>query len=337
MAKLDAAVGVVASLVHQARRRPENTRLDARLYCDVPAARAFPKPPVPTVRIIPRRPFGAVARELLVFESSFEPLEPRFRARYRRDYRPLHTVYARRLRPPGVARRPRLVYLHGYMQPETVIEEVGLLAHMAARLGVEVIHLQVPYHGRRRGSLSRLSGALYWTSDIVRSVEALRQTLEDARALIAWLRAEDPRPIGVAGVSMGGVHALALACLEPQLAFAAPCVAHMDIAAMTEDAPVLATMRRRLREDGWAPGALRRGVEASAWSRLELAIPSSRVQLFAAARDAFFRPELVESMWRRLGEPEIHWYPTSHIGFIPRLPLAFRQMRRFIDARVGSS
>ncbi len=335
MAKLDAAVGALATLVHHARRRPENTRREASVYHDVPLERAFPQPAAPRVMIKRRRSFGRIARELLIFESSFEPLEPRFRDRYhaRRDYRALHTVYARRLRPPGAQQRPRLVYLHGYMQPETVFEELGLLAVMAKQLRVEVIHVQVPHHGRRRLPGSRLSGELYWTSDLVRSAEALRQTIIDARAVIAWLRAESSaRPIGVAGVSMGGVHALALACLEPQLAFAFPCIAHMDIAAMTADAPVLGAMRRRMREDGWTQESFARGVARTAWSQLELAIPRERMMLFAAERDGFFRPELVRAMWRRFGAPAIRWYPTSHIGFIPRLPAAFVHMRRFIDA-----
>ena len=291
--------------------------------------------PTSPVKITRRRAFGRIARELLVFESGFEPIEPRFRDRYyaHRDYRPLHTVYARRLRPPGSEGRPRLVYLHGYMQPETVVEELGLLAVMAKQLHVEVIHVQVPHHGRRRLPSSRLSGDLYWTSDMVRSAEALRQTLLDARAVIAWLRAEDSaRPIGVAGISMGGVHSLALACLEPQLDFAFPCIAHMDIAAMTADAPVLGAMRQRMREDGWTQESFARGVGRTAWSQLELAMPSERVMLFAAERDGFFRPALVRQMWRRFGEPAIRWYPTSHMGFIPRLPGAFLQMRRFIDA-----
>ena len=56
-----------------------------------------------------------------------------------------------------------------------------------------------------------------------------------------------------------------------------------------------------------------------------------RIAIFAASEDRFFDARVVEAMWQRWGEPTIHWYPTSHMGFIPRLPAAARQMRRRID------
>ncbi|MCB9752332.1 MAG: alpha/beta hydrolase family protein [Myxococcales bacterium] len=331
MPALDTAMGLLASAVQRSAPRPLNTREAAARYRDASRDDMFPEPVMPDVTVSRRRRIRGVERELLTFDSRHAPLCPAFASRYRRDYPALHTVYARRLRPPGAEARPRVLYLHAYMLPSTVVDELTFLAGMARRLGVELIHMQVPYHGRRNHGISRVSGASYWTSDIVRSAEALRQTVHDARALLRWLRAEDPRPVGVAGISMGGVHTLALASLEPQLAFAMPCVAHMDVAALTDQAPVLSTMRARMREDGWAPGEFARYVEASAWGRLRVALPPARIELFAADRDQFFRREHVEAMWRALGEPRIHWYASSHMGFARHVPRVFAKMREFID------
>jgi hypothetical protein len=44
---------------------------------------------------------------------------------------------------------------------------------------------------------------------------------------------------------------LGLACLEERFAFAVPLVAHMDLAALVSDAPVLAKMRHHLKSFGW--------------------------------------------------------------------------------------
>ncbi len=325
-------MGLFASAVRRGSRRPLNTRAGAARYRDASFGQLFPRPAVPEVIARRRRRVGGVERELLSFRSQHAPLCPEFQSRYRQDYAALHTVDARRLRPPGSEGRARLLYLHAYMMPSTVIDELTFLAFMARRLRVEVIHMQVPYHGRRNRGLSRVSGSLFWTSDIVRSAEAMRQTIFDARALLAWLRAEDPRPIGVAGISMGGVHALALASLEPELAFVMPCVAHMDVGALTEHAPVLTTMRRRMREDGWAPGEFTRYLASSPWGALRVALPPERIKLFAAERDQFFRPAQVEAMWRRLGEPEINWYRSSHMGFARQVPRVFTRMGAYIDA-----
>ncbi|HME73858.1 MAG TPA: hypothetical protein VKM54_28940, partial [Myxococcota bacterium] len=89
------------------------------------------------------------------------------------------------------------------LQPETLVEELALLATMAAALDMEVVHLQPPYHGRRKPKSSRLDGDLFWTGDVVRSIESLRQTVFDARTLLAWMRAESARPVGIAGLSLG--------------------------------------------------------------------------------------------------------------------------------------
>ena len=69
-----------------------------------------------------------------MFRSLHVPLEPKFNQRYLRDYRETARVYARRIRPAAARRRPRLLYLHGYLQPETFVEELALLTTMALQL-----------------------------------------------------------------------------------------------------------------------------------------------------------------------------------------------------------
>jgi acetyl esterase/lipase len=202
---------------------------------------------------------------------------------------------------------------------------------MALRLDVEIVQLQPPYHGRRTPRGSRFGGELYWTADMVRSLEALRQNVLDARTLLAWLLREDPRPVGLSGLSLGGALALLLTCLDRRFAFSIPLIAHMDLAALMADAPVLARTRAELRAFGWTDEDFRRFVSDIGWYRLRPKLPRQRIHLFAAADDRFFDPAVVEAMWRRWGRPPIHWYPCSHMGFIARLPEALRVMRAVVD------
>ena len=242
---------------------------------------------------------------------------------------------ARRIVPSSGRDRPRLLYIHGYMQPETPIEELGLLTTMALMLDMEVIQLQPPYHGQRKPRRSRFDGELYWTADVVRSVEALRQTLLDARTLLAWMQAEAPTPVGVAGLSLGGALTAALTCLEPRFAFSAPFIAHMDLGELMADAPVLATMRSDLMRFGWTPRDFGAFFERLGWDQLRPVIPGERIHLFASDDDHFFRPEIVTRMWERWGRPAIQWYPGSHMGFMASLPDAVRRLRGFVDERVA--
>jgi hypothetical protein len=57
--------------------------------------------------------------------------------------------------------------------------------------------------------------------------------------------------------------------------------------------------------------------------------------MIAASEDRFFDPRRVRRLWRRWGKPEIHWYPTSHMGFLAHLPEALGVMREFIDRPAG--
>ena len=330
----DVVVGGLSEILHRFANPVTDTLADVGTYSGRPLAQLFPAPTkVPDVKVMARWRVPGLISEDLVFRSLHVPLERKFRRRYREQYRETHLVYARRIRPASAGQRPRLLYLHGYMQPETMIEELALLSGMALRLNVEVIQMQPPYHGRRAPRGSRFSGELYWTADLVRSVEALRQTLLDARTLLQWLLAENARPVGVSGLSLGGALTASLACLEDRFAFAIPLIAHMDLAALVADAPVLAGMRRELRSFGWSGREFRRFVASLGWNELSSTLPPEQVLLIAATEDRFFAPRVVERMRTRWGKPDIRWYPTSHMGFLPQLPGALREMRTFIDRR----
>jgi len=336
MAHLDDTVGALARVTQWIRPRPRNSLADLVAYEGVPLERLFPAPETPLLMERRRRwQVPGLVSEDLSFRSQHDPLEPRFRRHHHARQRRIHTVTARRIRPDSARDRPRLLYIHGYMQPETPIEELGLLTTMAWMLDMEVIQLQPPYHGQRKPRRSRFDGELYWTADLVRSIEALRQTIVDARTLLAWLQAESSTPVGVAGLSLGGALAAALTCLEPGFAFAAPFIAHMDLGELVADAPVLGAMRQDLARFGWTPRDFGGFVERMGWNRLRPVLPRERVHLFAAEDDHFFRPEIVADMWERWGRPTIQWYPGSHMGFLANLPDAVRRLRAFVDERVA--
>jgi hypothetical protein len=129
------------SLAHVAQRVPALlpklsrtavTLKEVDTYAGRPLRGLFPAPHrVPEVQVQERWRLRGLVSEDLAFPSLHVPLEARFQRRYREQYAATHTVYARRIRPAQAGRRPRLLYLHGYMQPETYVEEVALLSSMA--------------------------------------------------------------------------------------------------------------------------------------------------------------------------------------------------------------
>ena len=332
----DLVTGALSEILQLGAPAVANTLDDLDAYAERSLEDLFPAPKlVPKLSVRVRWRLPGLVSEDLVFRSLHVPIEPKFHRRYLEHYREVHRVYARRIRPAAARSRPRLLYLHGYMQPETYIEEFALLVGMARQLNVEVIQMQFPYHGRRTPRGARFSGELYWTADLVRSFEALRQTLLDARTLLSCLLEEDARPVGISGLSLGGALALSLSCLEERFAFSVPLIAHMDLGALLADAPVLGKMRRDLRSFGWGNKEFGEFVASVGWHDLLPKLPADRILLIAAANDRFFDPRVVKRMWKRWGEPPIRWYPTSHMGFIAHLPEALQVMRAFIDQHVA--
>lgn len=332
----DVVAGALSEILQQLASPVRNTLGDLDVYTGRSMDELFPAPArIPQVSVTKRWRLPGLVSEDLVFPSLHVPLEPKFRRRFKAQYPETQRVYARRLRPASAQRRPRLIYLHGYMQPETYVEELTLLTSMALQLNVEIIQLQFPYHGRRTPRGARFSGELYWTADLVRSIEALRQTVLDVRTLLSLLLAQDNRPVGVSGLSLGGALTASLTCLDNRFAFSIPLIAHMDLAALLTDAPVLGRMRRDLQAFGWGNEEFAAFVTGLGWYELVPLLPAERIFLIAAANDRFFDPRVVKAMWKRWGKPTIRWYPTSHMGFIAHFPDALCLMHGFIDRHVA--
>ena len=111
-----------------------------------------------------------------------------------------------------------------------------LLPRLYDALEADVLHIQLPFHGSRNPRGSLFHGELYWTADLVRSLEAVRQSCFDARALVAWLRAQGYEEVGVTGISLGGSITMVMACLPEPPDYIVPIVSHLYLAEVVENA-----------------------------------------------------------------------------------------------------
>lgn len=330
----DEAVGLGSQALHLLSPPNEDSLAELEAYRGRPIEEMFPPPPPAEdleLEVRRRWRFRGLVSEDLRMRSPHAPLSETFRRRYERDYEAAHWIVAKRIRAPGPGPKPTLLYLHGWVQPETPFEELAVLSTMAVRLGMDVVQLQPPYHGRRTPRRSKFSGEWYWTADMVRSIEALRQNLVDGRAMLSKLiEIGEGRPVGLAGISLGGALTLALTGVEDRWAFSVPMIAHLDLAALLDDAPILRPMRRELAGRGWSPADLHAFMDSIGWNTLRPRIPAERMLWIAARYDRFFLPEKVEALWRRWGEPRIHWYAGGHMEIAFNLWDAVGRMGRFV-------
>jgi pimeloyl-ACP methyl ester carboxylesterase len=330
----DRVAGFLSRALHL-RSTAQNTVGDLEPYFGLEVDAAFP-PPAPVRDFDLTRTFfdRAIDASTLSWTSAHVPLSPAYRARHRHDYPENLRAWARWVRPEGRRRRDCLVYVHGWLEPGSWAEETTLFRKWGRELDVDLVHLTLPFHGRRTPRGSLFPGELFWTADLVRSAEGVRQAVCDARSLIAYLRAEGYERVGVTGLSLGGAVCMVLACVTPGPDFAAPMMAHLELEAAVEHAPILWRMKRDLAAWG-VDEARRRAIFGKlGWSRYRPALAPERQLWVEAEDDGYIDAELVKKQWRAWGTPPLLWVPGGHMTFPLAVPKITERLAAFIrDSR----
>lgn len=328
---IDGMVGGMSRLLHGLRGAEHDTTGDLGPYLDRAPEELFPAPlGVPHVALR-RSPAVLPGLEVssLRFASQHEPVCPRYRERHERDYAVNRVAHARWMRRKHGPRKQLLVYVHGWLEPGPFIEESTLLPMLERRLDVDVAHVQLPFHGKRNPKSALFHGEFFWSADLVRSIEAVRQSVLDVRTAIEWFRARGYEQIGVTGMSLGGSITMLLACLRPTPDWIVPIVSHLKLSEAVEQAPILWRMKSDLEK--WGVDRPRREelFRHIGLDDLHPALASER-QLWVAARgDMYLTAPLVERQWEEWRRPPIVWIPTGHMTFPLALGTILDRMATF--------
>jgi dienelactone hydrolase len=328
---VDRIVGRLTHLLHL-RGAQNNTVDDLGPYLGAPTDVLFPAPVVP--RDLQRRRSrlpraGGRVLETLQWHSQHVPLCPHYRARHAGEYARNQTVTARWSYPGSGPRRKALLYVHGWLEPGPWIEETVLLPKLYDVLGVDVVHVQLPFHGSRNPKSALFHGEFFWSADLVRSFEAVRQSCIDARTVVAWLRAQGYDEVGVTGFSLGGSITMVLACVDPTPDYIVPVVSHLQLAEAVEDAPILWRMKADLERFGVDRARRKKIFEQFGIESLLPKLPPERQLWIMARDDVYIASRLVEAQWKAWGEPPIEWIPGGHMTFPLSLPRIVERMRTF--------
>jgi dienelactone hydrolase len=328
---VDRVIGGLTHLLHLRAAR-ENTVGDLGPYYGAPVEVLFPAPVAPRdlVRrrtLLPRR--GGQVLEVLTWHSQHVPLCPHYRARHAGEYARNQMVSARWVHPRSGPRKRALVYVHGWLEPGPWMEEAVLLPRFSEAMDVDVLHVQLPFHGSRNPQSSHFHGEFFWTADLVRSLEAVRQSCIDARTLVEWLRASGYEEVGVTGISLGGSITMVLACVSPTPDYIVPIVSHLQLAEALEDAPILWRMKEDLERFGIDRAQRKAIFDRIGLDRLRPVLPPERQLWIMARDDVYIAAPLVERQWHAWGEPPIEWIPGGHMTFPLSLARIVERTREF--------
>jgi len=213
--------------------------------------------------------------------------------------------------------QPTVILLHGWNA------EIGyrtLFPYLARRLnsvGVNVAMFELPYHSQRKPRRGRGAVRNFISDDLLHVVGAAHQSIADARALVAWLRAHSVAPVGVWGISLGGWLGGMLACIEPELSFAvmmAPVV-RMDRA--VAESHFCKAIRRTLK-------GVRPRLEPLNLISHPLRLAPADVLIVASEHDLFAPIDTIVELSRVWGHPELWRTRHGHISVMMSAPVMER-------------
>jgi pimeloyl-ACP methyl ester carboxylesterase len=185
---------------------------------------------------------------------------------------------------------PMILVIHGFAVPMPLWD--GLQARRLRARGAHSMLMDLPFHLRRR-ALGRVSGDGFFGTDPAHVRATVRQSVEDAAALVAWARENVTKNVAVVGVSLGGLVASLLAAevrLDTVVAVAPLCD---PPATFLENLP--RNLARRIglsATSGGMWGADREEARAMLEATLAPLVPRNLVPRTAAANITLVRPEL---------------------------------------------
>jgi len=214
--------------------------------------------------------------------------------------------------------RPTMILLHGWNN------ELGyqmLFPYLARRfngMGINAIIFELPYH-RQRKPRGRGTPNNFLSGDLLHVVSAFHQAIADARALVAWLRAQGCERIGVWGLSLGGWLAGMLACVEPRLSLAVLMIPVVRMDRVITELDFCRPIRRRL--DG-------RTMKLDPLNLITYRpkLSPDRILVVASEHDMFAPRETTEELCRAWNKPTL-WHPRhGHISTMMSAPVMHRAM-----------
>jgi pimeloyl-ACP methyl ester carboxylesterase len=288
--------------------------------------------PAPDVTVRSSRPLrgGRGSRVRLTFPSVFEPANAAYAAEHatRHENRLVHVEHWRHdfRRPVGT-----VIGLHGFGMGNPTIDALALMAPDLFDAGLDVALMTLPLHGARAPRTARFSGQLFASVNVPRLNESLAQAVHDVAALVTWLRARNPGPLGVVGLSLGGYLAALMAGLTDDLDFVIPVVAPVCFGDLAHRFMATSALYRNGNGGGLDREEFRSMYRLHSPLAHPPRLPKERLLIIAARGDRIVPAEHSIWLWRHWGAPRLVWFTGSHLVPFGRGSI-WHEMRQFLTS-----
>jgi len=240
-----------------------------------------------------------------------------------------NTVYCEYYRSRHSGPRPGVIVLH-ILGGDFALSR--LFCNALAQHGADALFVKMPYYGPRRDPASRRRMV---SLDPRETAAGMTQAVLDIRRATAWLAAQpdiDGQQLGIFGISLGGITAALAATAEPRLHSACLVLAGGDLTQLNWDAPEASPVRARWLAAGGTREQYFEILKAIDPVTYATAARGKRILMLNAQDDEVIPRACTESLWRALGEPEIHWYSGGHYSVVGHIFSALMRVGHFFAA-----
>ncbi|HVK85114.1 MAG TPA: hypothetical protein VM513_13450 [Kofleriaceae bacterium] len=290
----------------------------------------FPTPPPPDIKLSSQGegPHGTHVVDL-AYASEYDPFHP--------DARDLHLCVRENL--TAHARwwtsdrgRPTIVLLHGWGGGSYWLEYRSFVVPYWLRHGFDVAAFVLPFHAARApGTGLGASGALFPSTNPLRTNEGFGQAIHDLRALALFLRARGASAVGAMGMSLGGyTTALWASVAGPSdpggVDFAVAMIPAVSMARLMwrhgeHSASLLRAAKAGITED-----LLSDAFAVHTPTTRPVRLPRERLAVVAGRGDRITPPDQAEALAAHWGV-DISWFHGGHLAQVGRGD-ALRAVRR---------
>jgi len=245
-----------------------------------------------------------------------------------------NTVHCEYYRSRQAGSRPGVIVLH-ILGGDFALSR--LFCNALAQHGVDALFLKMPYYGPRRDPTSARRMV---SLDPRETVAGMTQAVLDIRRATAWLASRpeiDPQRLGVFGISLGGITAALAAAAEPRLQNACLVLAGGDLGQLNWDAPEAKPVRDRWLAQGGTRQQYFEILQAVDPVTYAQAARGKRILMLNAREDEIIPRACTDSLWKALGQPEIHWYSGGHYSVMRHIFSALLRVGRFFAANPGEA
>lgn len=326
---------IVGSTLRRAGWSEERDNLS--FYADIAAKRdaalSFPAPVgVPEVTSRLANPIAEYIAKGRVhnrsFASSFEPINPALRARWRGLRRNSIVRFQHWCHDDGP--RPTLCLIHGFMGSPYLLNGLFFALPWFYRSGYDVLLYTLPFHGRRAERLAPFSGYGFFGYGMTGFAEAMGQAVYDFRSILNWLQHTGVDRIALTGLSLGGYTSALVATADDRLEAVIP-----NVPVVTPESTI---------EEWWpASWLFRLGRSLAGISREESfsgfayhsplnyrpQIDKERRLIITGLGDRLAPPDHAVALWRHWDHCALHWFPGNHVLHISQ-PDYLRRTNRFL-------